>query len=113
MMLFRLFKKIFWWLLARGWLPDFVLRWKVRKALSELAEQIDEESKDYEKKAKIESDFVEEIKTLPIAIHQGEANDQHYEVPAEFYRIVLGPRLKYSSCLYKDGCSTEADAEVA
>ncbi|MEZ6066914.1 MAG: cyclopropane-fatty-acyl-phospholipid synthase family protein [Planctomycetaceae bacterium] len=26
------------------------------------------------------------------------ANEQHYEVPAEFFRAVLGPRLKYSCC---------------
>ena len=37
----------------------------------------------------------------PIAIHQEEANEQHYEVPAEFYKLCLGPLLKYSSCYFK------------
>ena len=37
----------------------------------------------------------------PIAIHQQEANDQHYEVPAEYYKLCLGPHLKYSSCFFK------------
>ena len=32
----------------------------------------------------------------PIAIEADSANEQHYEVPAEFYQRVLGPRLKYS-----------------
>jgi len=30
----------------------------------------------------------------------GEANEQHYEVPAEFFVQVLGSRLKYSSCYW-------------
>ena len=33
----------------------------------------------------------------PIAINTGDANEQHYQVPTEFYLHVLGPRLKYSS----------------
>jgi cyclopropane-fatty-acyl-phospholipid synthase len=28
-----------------------------------------------------------------------DANEQHYEVPTEFYQLCLGPRLKYSSVL--------------
>ena len=39
----------------------------------------------------------------PIAIHQQEANEQHYEVPADFYKLCLGPKLKYSSCYFKVG----------
>ena len=40
-------------------------------------------------------EFKDEIKTMPIAINQSNANDQHYEVPSEFYVKVLGPYLKY------------------
>jgi cyclopropane-fatty-acyl-phospholipid synthase len=43
-----------------------------------------------EEKAKRTSDFIAEIKTMPIAINQKEANQQHYEVPDEFYQLVLG-----------------------
>jgi cyclopropane-fatty-acyl-phospholipid synthase len=35
----------------------------------------------------------------PIALHVDDANRQHYEVPAEFFRCVLGRHLKYS-CAY-------------
>ncbi|MDZ4783992.1 MAG: cyclopropane-fatty-acyl-phospholipid synthase family protein [Planctomycetia bacterium] len=49
----------------------------------------------------------------PIAHVPELANAQHYEVPAEFYRLVLGPRLKYSSCYWADGVDTLAEAEVA
>lgn len=49
----------------------------------------------------------------PIAIHQKEANEQHYEVPAEFFKLSLGPKLKYSSCYFETETSTLAEAEVA
>ncbi len=55
--------------------------------------------------------FARDMRTRPIAEHTDAANDQHYEVPAEFFRLVLGPRLKYSSCLYDNGARTLAQAE--
>jgi len=39
----------------------------------------------------------------PVAVRADAANAQHYEVPAEFFELCLGPRLKYSSCLYPPG----------
>ena len=38
--------------------------------------------------------FIAELKTLPIAVNTADANRQHYEVPAAFYQIVLGPWKK-------------------
>jgi cyclopropane-fatty-acyl-phospholipid synthase len=57
--------------------------------------------------------FVERLRRSPIAEQVAKANEQHYEVPAEFFRLVLGPRLKYSSCLWPDGVETLAQAEEA
>ena len=34
-------------------------------------------------------------------------------MPTSFFRLVLGPRLKYSSCLYDGGADTLAAAELA
>jgi cyclopropane-fatty-acyl-phospholipid synthase len=48
-----------------------------------------------------------------IAENTAEANAQHYEVPAELFRRILGPRLKYSSCYYESGAVTLAQAEDA
>jgi cyclopropane-fatty-acyl-phospholipid synthase len=47
----------------------------------------------------------------PIAEHTEDANAQHYEVPAEFFRLILGPRLKYSSALFEQDAVTLAQAE--
>jgi cyclopropane-fatty-acyl-phospholipid synthase len=57
--------------------------------------------------------FVERLRSAPVAEQVEKANEQHYEVPPEFFRLVLGPRLKYSSCLWPDGVETLAAAEEA
>lgn len=54
--------------------------------------------------------FAAEMATLPIALHTDDANTQHYELPPEFFALILGPRRKYSCCLY-DGASDLATAE--
>ncbi len=57
--------------------------------------------------------FVDELAASPIAIETQAANRQHYEVPAAFFKLHLGPRLKYSSCLYATGRESLAGAEEA
>ena len=54
--------------------------------------------------------FAQDMADRPIAEHAGAANSQHYELPAAFFEAVLGPQLKYSSCLY-EGVTTLAEAE--
>ncbi len=46
-------------------------------------------------------DLIARLKASPIAINTIDANQQHYEVPTEFYLNVLGPNLKYSSCYFE------------
>lgn len=53
------------------------------------------------------------MSTGPIAIETGAANDQHYELPAPFFGLVLGPRRKYSGCHWPAGVATLAQAEEA
>jgi cyclopropane-fatty-acyl-phospholipid synthase len=55
--------------------------------------------------------FVEEMRSAPIAVATDAANEQHYELPAGFFETVLGPYLKYSSCLWSDGVGNLAAAE--
>jgi cyclopropane-fatty-acyl-phospholipid synthase len=57
--------------------------------------------------------FADQLRGAPIAENVEMANEQHYELPPEFFRLVLGPRLKYSSCLWPDGVETLAQAEEA
>lgn len=56
--------------------------------------------------------FARDMARHPIAWHPDAANRQHYELPPAFFGLVLGPRRKYSSCLYATGSETLAEAEV-
>jgi len=49
----------------------------------------------------------------PIALETGAANQQHYEVPPAFFAAVLGPRRKYSCCLFPTGRESLGEAEEA
>jgi len=55
--------------------------------------------------------MVTAMSTGPIAIETSAANDQHYELPPEFFGLALGPRRKYSGCFWPVGVETLADAE--
>ncbi|XP_073000196.1 (S)-coclaurine N-methyltransferase-like isoform X2 [Typha latifolia] len=50
---------------------------------------------------------------MPIAVETDKAKTQHYEVPTSFFKLVLGKKLKYSCCYFKDMSSTLEDAEDA
>ena len=50
--------------------------------------------------------IVKELHDMPIAIETTKANEQHYEVPAKFYTLCLGPNKKYSSGLWEDCTAT-------
>ncbi len=57
--------------------------------------------------------LIERMSTGPIAEVPEKANEQHYELPAAFLGLILGPRRKYSGCLWSDGVQTLAQAEEA
>ena len=63
----RLLMKVFWWLLVRGWVPDWILRWKIRAGLQQMLDTMDTEEKDYGKRVAIEADFVRELRSFRLA----------------------------------------------
>lgn len=98
-------------LLAAGLVPDALIRRKIRRLLRQrLAEEkVDDAQEALEREEK----FVAEMRSSPVALATAEANEQHYEVPPEFFDLVLGARRKYSSGLFADGVSTLDAAEEA
>jgi len=111
-MLWKLAIRLFWWLLVRGWLPDWLLRWKIRRALwRDMVYKLEAERNDYATRVKAEDQFAQELRGMPIAIHQDSANQQHYEVPAEFFKLILGPKLKYSACIFENTTTSLTQAE--
>ena len=57
--------------------------------------------------------FVQEMRRAAIAEQVEKPNQQHYQLPPEFFQLVLGSRLKYSSCYWPAGVETLAQAEEA
>ena len=55
--------------------------------------------------------FAAGMTAFPIAEHADAANSQHYEIPARFFSLCLGPRRKYSCCWYDQATTTLAQAE--
>jgi cyclopropane-fatty-acyl-phospholipid synthase len=93
----------------KGLLPDGLIKFGIRRLLVQRLKDVVKESNgdldQYTRK------LVSELKESPIAIETDAANEQHYEVPAEFYQLSLGKHLKYSSAYYDGGAKTLDEAE--
>ncbi len=98
-------------LAQRGILPDWLIRVGMRRLMS--ARLREERKRDAAQLGGAVRQFVQELRRSPIAIATEAANEQHYEVPSEFFQRVLGPRLKYSCCYWPWANSTLAEAEDA
>ncbi len=90
-------------LLEKGLLPDPVIRKGINSLLGQRLKE--EKGQNLEVADKKRRAFINELDQSPIAIETDAANDQHYQVPSEFYLKTLGPHLKYSCCLFKKGDS--------
>ena len=97
--------------MERDLVPDSVIRLGIRRLL---AARLREESRGGPEGAMERlADFLDELRRSPIAIRTAAANEQHYEVPAPFYELVLGRNLKYSSALWNDAKNlNEAEAAM-
>mmetsp|Transcript_30343 Transcript_30343/g.58317 ORF Transcript_30343/g.58317 Transcript_30343/m.58317 type:complete len:365 (+) Transcript_30343:106-1200(+) len=91
--------------------PDFIIRRGVRLLLQT---RIDMEHKGgVEPRQRWFMSLVEGLKKRNIAEQTMAANEQHYEVPTEFYRYCLGNNFKYSCCLYNSKLDGLTKAEEA
>jgi len=87
-------------IVASGILPDPVLRFAVRRLLAKKIKN--QEIKDIEKRQQELLEFIDRLKKMPIAVETDAANEQHYELPPQFFEEILGENLKYSCCLFED-----------
>ncbi|MEO8061109.1 MAG: cyclopropane-fatty-acyl-phospholipid synthase family protein [Pseudomonadota bacterium] len=85
-------------LLERDIVPDFLIRRRIRSLLA--ARLREEDQRDPERQQQRLMEFIRKLEQSPVAIETAAANEQHYEVPTEFYTRVLGKNLKYSSAYY-------------
>jgi cyclopropane-fatty-acyl-phospholipid synthase len=81
-------------LLASNILPDAAIRFGIRRLLK--ARLAEETKATAELQQQHLLRLVKELKTSQIAVNTADANAQHYEIPTEFFRLILGPQMKYS-----------------
>jgi cyclopropane-fatty-acyl-phospholipid synthase len=97
--------------LERGVLPDWLLR--AGSLYGAWARERNESAGGVEAQQTRLRALIARMSSGPIAEVPERANQQHYELPTEFLRLILGPRIKYSGCLWPEGVDTLAQAEEA
>lgn len=106
------------WLIAtaisgieNGWSPDWLTRAGIRRLCGQrrasLPATTQQNQVDWDETAK----FIAQMDASEIAVETTSANQQHYEVPSEFFDLFLGPRRKYSSCIWDQGVHHLSQAE--
>lgn len=98
-------------LAEQGYIPDFLIRTAIRrncKARLQMRNRRVPSEPD-----RTIAQFAELLRQDPVALATEEANEQHYEVPTEFFTTVLGPRRKYSCCWFESPRDSLALAEEA
>lgn len=98
-------------LVERGRVPDALVRGGIRVLVrSRLREQRSRSAADRLEQFRR---LLSEMRTGPIAMNTDAANEQHYELPADFFEMVLGRHRKYSGCYWPAGVRTLDEAEAA
>jgi len=93
----------------QGRLPDAVVRQGIRQLLTQRRREREQGTcTDHQERLQA---FLDEARSSPVAVVPDKANEQHYEVPAEFFKLALGPQRKYSCCFYESPESRLAQAE--
>ncbi|MBS0263847.1 MAG: class I SAM-dependent methyltransferase [Planctomycetes bacterium] len=88
----------------RGLVPDFVTRRAMRRLCGERLKEVD---------LLTTAQFQQTLESGPIALVPEKANEQHYELPPDFFAACLGQRRKYSCCLFPTPQTTLDEAEDA
>jgi len=87
-----------------GRVPDAAIRWGIRRMCAQRLRDLRRHDGALEHVAL-------DLARSPIALHVDEANRQHYELPPEFFRLVLGRQLKYSCAYWPKGVDDLDTAE--
>lgn len=94
----------------QGLIPDAAIRAGIRRLLTRRLSEIHDS--DAAACADTTAAFIAHMNAAAIAELPGKANEQHYEVPAEFFGKVLGLHRKYSGCYWAPGVTSLDDAEA-
>jgi len=78
--------------IAKGYLHDFLIRAGIKRQLKNRLKQLEENAA-----SGFQEEWIKQLTTGSIAVMTDAANQQHYEVPSDFFCLVLGRHMKYSS----------------
>ena len=92
----------------RGLVPDYVSREGIRTLLRQRLESL---PAGVEARGDYLSQFLAAMAQSGIAECADQANEQHYELPSDYFDLVLGPRRKYSCCHWGPDTADLAGAE--
>lgn len=93
-----------------GWLPDNCVRLGIQGLLRQRLRQ---SARGNSSQSNATHDFADRMRNSPLLESAVEANQQHYEVPAEFFRHILGKHMKYSCGFWESAATTLDQAEEA
>lgn len=93
-----------------GKVPDFAVRAGIRHLLRQRLASLPGDN--CEVLAQYRREFICDMGDSPLAVMTDAANQQHYEVPARYYDLVLGPRKKYSCCYWGPDTLILTEAET-
>lgn len=93
------------------WPGDALVCWQIRRLHGQRLREISSGGLT-EQRRRLQQ-LVEQLDSSPRALASGEANAQHYEVPWEFYELVLGRHLKYSCGYWPTGQESLDESEAA
>lgn len=95
--------------LEKDLFPDWLIRIRIRQLLRLRLKQETKSNPVLQLSHKME--YIDSLKSSPIAVHTEAANEQHYEVPSEFFKLVMGYRMKYSSGYWANTNTSFAESE--
>ena len=95
----------------QGLVPDRVVRLGIQRLLRQRLQS--QRQGDTAAAAELTEAFVQSLQAAPLAPLPHKANEQHYELPPEFFAAVLGPHRKYSSAWWPEGVNDLPSAEAA
>jgi len=91
--------------------PDWLMRMAIRAIIEKSTRRKYRASREDREAERLA--LLDRLRQSPIAVDADQANRQHYEVPAEFFQLVLGARKKYSCCYWSRGVNSLEQAEDA
>ena len=82
-------------LAEKGFLPDLLIRFGIKRLCGQRLSEVN--TLGLEALENSHQQWIDLLTESPVAIVPEKANEQHYEVPPQFFELVLGANLKYSS----------------